>query len=967
MVNSSPVIFFHDSIDAFVTAQNSAVSAPLTIDTSSGFTAGTATTTSNVSTGNITVGGTSLPVTHWQTKSGGARLFEIGASTAGAAERVFIATGDALSVRQIGTHQYSGDFVAKKANSPTESASVGTINMRVNFNLGTWSMFEGIASGGQPSLLTPDGVTLTVDAATGAFSTGAATFVASGEITFTASIYGRVHGSGNAVSGIWAANDDIWQGGFVAVAATPSYTRIALPGRGTGIRGAAANASNAGAISTIVGQDTSTLTAGTNAFTATYRSGNVSIASTNTPTRVFIDRSGEADLRVVGAAAADSDYTIVASGSVLSGSPTGTYNYVGVHVGKTRAINEDPQRGRFTMSAAFTTSSGTSSGTISNYSGVAAGHTLTTSASGTVNLTDGTFSVTNASYTPSGGSATAASIYGQFHGDAARAVSGLWHTNGDTPLASGGFVGNRTTDVTPYTQIELPGRENGIRGAARGQVTLGDEQQTVLLAAELQFGQFLFEANTDAQNFVNAVFQQHGTALSRHANEDHHYYVNSSGSLTFPTATGGIRVHRVRSIGGEATSMIATGVDVPPEIVTYGPSLTGTPSGTHTFYGTNNHTVLSTGTNDLNSSAFTSTGTFVANFATREITIDFNDFTNIDGEGTISNDYSTFTIPSVVYASSAGYPGTGSIVGQFHGNAATSLTAVSSWRLTANSQNLWGIFTASRDNLFYEEDEISSGTHSGAGAGYGWVFDGNHPDEGTKGTEHIWFIATDITDAVADAYADTSAINDIARLDTSAFTDATDVINTADKRTGSVCAGGNGQCGSEAEKTGKMYSVTAWHDKGNEASLYVLKATGEDAIMMVSGSRFYGQLPTTGTQNYTGIMVSGSDLDALDTFSATQGREQALTMSINFAAKTFSLDSATGTGDSRTARLQGAGVFDSDTGAISSDAMNYYDTAPSGTAVTSKLRGNFHGDSGEAVSGIWWNSTHGGGFVADKP
>ena len=47
--------------------------------------------------------------------------------------------------------------------------------------------------------------------------------------------------------------------------------------------------------------------------------------------------------------------------------------------------------------------------------------------------------------------------------------------------------------------------------------------------------------------------------------------------------------------------------------------------------------------------------------------------------------------------------------------------------------------------------------------------------------------------------------------------------------------------------------------------------------------------------------------------------------------------------------------------------MNYYDTNPSGTAVTSKLRGNFHGDSGEAVSGIWWNSTHGGGFVADKP
>ena len=965
MVNSSPVIFFHDSIDAFVAAQNSAVSAPLTIDTSSGFTAGTATTTSNVSTGNITVGGTSLPVTHWQTKSGGARLFEIGASTAGAAERVFIATGDALSVRQIGTHQYSGDFVAKKANSPTESASVGTINMRVNFNLGTWSMFEGIASGGQPSLLTPDGVTLTVDAATGAFSTGAATFVASGEITFTASIYGRVHGSGNAVSGIWAANDDIWQGGFVAVAATPSYTRIALPGRGTGIRGAAANASNAGAISTIVGQDTSTLTAGTNAFTATYRSGNVSIASTNTPTRVFIDRSGEADLRVVGAAAANSDYTIVASGSVLSGSPTGTYNYVGVHVGKTRANNEDPQRGRFTMSAAFTTSSGTSSGTISNYSGVAAGHTLTTSASGTVNLTDGTFSVANASYTPSGGSPTAASIYGQFHGNAARAVSGLWHTNGDTPLASGGFVGNRTTDVTPYTQIELPGRENGIRGAARGQVTFGGEQQTVLLAAELQFGQFLFEANTDAQTFVSAVQQNDGTSIGRTGSNDHHHYTNYFRSTNFPNNTGGTNTFRMRSIGAEATSVIQTNVGRPPEIVVYGPRLTGTPSGTHTFYGTNSFTGSATGTNDLTSNSFTTTGTFEANFATKSIIIAFSGTANISGTGTISDDYSTFTIPSIAY--SGGWAGTGSIIGQFHGNAATSLTAVSSWSLDANNDGVWGIYAASRDNLFYEEDEISSGTHSGAGAGYGWVFDGNHPDEGTKGTEHIWFIATDITDAVADAYADTSAINDIARLDTSAFTDATDVINTADKRTGSVCAGGNGQCGSEAEKTGKMYSVTAWHDKGNEASLYVLKATGEDAIMMVSGSRFYGQLPTTGTQNYTGIMVSGSDLDALDTFSATQGREQSLTMSINFAAKTFSLDSATGTGDSRTARLQGAGVFNSDTGAISSDAMNYYDTDPSATAVTSKLRGNFHGDSGEAVSGIWWNSTHGGGFVADKP
>ena len=136
-------------------------------------------------------------------------------------------------------------------------------------------------------------------------------------------------------------------------------------------------------------------------------------------------------------------------------------------------------------------------------------------------------------------------------------------------------------------------------------------------------------------------------------------------------------------------------------------------------------------------------------------------------------------------------------------------------------------------------------------------------------------------------------------------------------------------------------------------------------MLAVSGTRLSGNLPT-GTVTYNGMMLSGSALDKLEVLSATEVREQDLLLSVNFTANTFSLDAATGTGADRTARLQGSGTLDANTGALTSDAMNYQDTSPTATVVTSKLRGNLYGVAAKAVGGIWWNNTHGGGFVAER-
>ena len=109
--------------------------------------------------------------------------------------------------------------------------------------------------------------------------------------------------------------------------------------------------------------------------------------------------------------------------------------------------------------------------------------------------------------------------------------------------------------------------------------------------------------------------------------------------------------------------------------------------------------------------------------------------------------------------------------------------------------------------------------------------------------------------------------------------------------------------------------MTLWQTDDGDASLYAFRTSGEDAVLAVSGTRLSVTLPT-GTVTYNGMMLSGSTPDKLEVLSATEGREQDLALTVNFTANTFSLDAATGTGADRTARLQGSGTLDANTGAL---------------------------------------------------
>ncbi len=127
------------------------------------------------------------------------------------------------------------------------------------------------------------------------------------------------------------------------------------------------------------------------------------------------------------------DHILMTKGSKLVGYPSGTFNYLGqVGTGR-RQVGVAPEIGSFSLTANFnagtytyegytTNTSLTGSGVIDNTSGKIAGNS---------------FTMTTPSRTYS------ASMYGNFHGNSAADVAGVFHTNDTNPDYAGGFVGSR--------------------------------------------------------------------------------------------------------------------------------------------------------------------------------------------------------------------------------------------------------------------------------------------------------------------------------------------------------------------------------------------------------------------------------------------------------------------------------------------------------------------------------------------
>lgn len=125
---------------------------------------------------------------------------------------------------------------------------------------------------------------------------------------------------------------------------------------------------------------------------------------------------------------------LIVSGTQPVSIPTGAYQYQGtLGTGVRNVNNAQPEFGAFTLDANFAAQS-------FNINGSTLSDTL--SGSGVINNSIGTINSNNLALTTSGENRSA-TLYGQFHGNAASSVSGVFHSNENTPVYAGFIVGSR--------------------------------------------------------------------------------------------------------------------------------------------------------------------------------------------------------------------------------------------------------------------------------------------------------------------------------------------------------------------------------------------------------------------------------------------------------------------------------------------------------------------------------------------
>lgn len=125
---------------------------------------------------------------------------------------------------------------------------------------------------------------------------------------------------------------------------------------------------------------------------------------------------------------------LIVNGTQPTNIPAGTYQYQGTLGTGVRNVNNiQPELGTFTLNANFSEQSFSINGSTLSDS---------LSGSGVINNSSGTINANNLVLTTSGNNRTA-SLYGQFHGNAASSVSGVLHSNENNPNYAGFIVGSR--------------------------------------------------------------------------------------------------------------------------------------------------------------------------------------------------------------------------------------------------------------------------------------------------------------------------------------------------------------------------------------------------------------------------------------------------------------------------------------------------------------------------------------------
>lgn len=123
----------------------------------------------------------------------------------------------------------------------------------------------------------------------------------------------------------------------------------------------------------------------------------------------------------------------MATGTALTGNPVGNQTYSGTFLMGPRSVNANQELGSFDMTADFNNDTYSFSGQTTNNS---------LNGNGVIDVVDGEFRSNNLSATTSGTSRSA-TMYGQLHGNDAKSVSGVFHTNESSADYVGGFVGSK--------------------------------------------------------------------------------------------------------------------------------------------------------------------------------------------------------------------------------------------------------------------------------------------------------------------------------------------------------------------------------------------------------------------------------------------------------------------------------------------------------------------------------------------
>ena len=163
------------------------------------------------------------------------------------------------------------------------------------------------------------------------------------------------------------------------------------------------------------------------------RQGTISLGSTSANITVYQNTSESADLTLT--EVPNTMNFLIHRGKILAGYPVGNYTYTGQHAMGRKRVGVTPELGSFSLNANFNSGTYTYTGSTANTSLVGSG--LIDKVNGGLAGNSFTLSLRNQS------SSYSTTMYGNFHGNNAVDVSGIFHTNDSNPDYAGGFVGSR--------------------------------------------------------------------------------------------------------------------------------------------------------------------------------------------------------------------------------------------------------------------------------------------------------------------------------------------------------------------------------------------------------------------------------------------------------------------------------------------------------------------------------------------